>query len=198
MNISDYAKEIFSEHSHIVPKSEALDRRLLEITRNMYDNPKQRRDRSFDEIYEANECSVAEIALYRFNQNYLLNPRPWSVRDPRSYAYDNINILTTDTFEIKRWPEDQPNGQLASWFSYPGDSLNTLRNNISLVDYVVGAKVIRHKDFYEVGFHMIADGQSFFEYLKQSMYKKWQMVYHHERAIQDGKCIRNMNVKYGA
>ena len=197
MNIGEYAKEIFSEHSHIVPKSEHLDRRIRDITQRMCSNPIQRRDRTFEQIYEANECSVAEVALYRYNQDYILNPRPWSKADPRSYAYDNINIVTTDTFEIKRWPEDKPNGQTADWFSYPDDSLNTFRKNVALVDYVLGAKVIRHDSCYEVGFHMIADAASFCEYLKQSMYKKWQVVYYHEKAIRDGKCIRNMNVKYG-
>lgn len=197
MNITDYAEQIFASKPIILNKTQDLHDRIHQISESMFNNDRQSHGRTFEQILSANKQSVAEFALEQHCPSLVMNQRPWSKTDPLSYAYDNVDLRNNKTFEIKRWPKNQPNGKMADWFSYPEDALGTLHRNISLVDYVLSGKIIEHPEYYEVGFHMIADGPSFFKYMKRSMYKSTEMVYYHTNAMRDGNCIRNMNVTYG-
>lgn len=197
MNISDYAKMILVNKPVIVPKSKALESRILQISESMFNNEKQRNNRTLEQIIKANKNSTIEMALQKQCPNLIMNPKKWSSFDPDSFAYDNIDVETGSTFEGKRWSHDTPTGEIAKWWSYPADSLDTLRKYISLVSFVYGAKLIEHPDSFEVHFLMLAEGKSFFKYIRKSMYKKDEVYYNHYNAMRDGECIRNTNIKFG-
>ena len=117
--------------------------------------------------------------------------------DDDDYIDPNVNY-DDDTFELKRWPP----GDDTTWFTYPPDALKTMFKHINLIDYVICPKLIRHKDIYEVGFHMIADAKSFRSYLSPSKYvhpvykDRKSVYYNHFFAMNDGNCVYNNNIKY--
>jgi hypothetical protein len=196
MNIDDYAKLIFSKESFILEKTRELDDYLTDISNNIFNNPKQRKNRSFEHVYTSVKKMVVEHALVQKNIGFVHNPLPWDYKVPHSHAYDLIHENGCKTFELKRWPPNKPDGSTAEWFSYPYDAIGNFRKHLDIIGYLVGAKMVEHKDCYEVGYHMIADAKTFFSYTKRGMYEPTDLVYYHRDAIKDGNCITNHNVKY--
>lgn len=196
MSIQNYAKLIFTDESIIVDKTKELDDRLISISKNIFENSIQRQGRSFNQVYEAQKKTVIEDALVKLEVGFIHNPLEWNYKVPHSHSYDIVHSDHCKTFEIKRWPQDQPNGNLAKWFSYPRNAFKNFIKHNDIIDYIISGKMIEHEHSYEIGFHMIADAKTFMNYVKESIYKKDQLVYYHSNAINDGMCIMNYNVKY--
>lgn len=196
MNIRELSKLIFTDKPIIVPKDRIYEAKMTEMTDGIFGNEKARDGRTYEQVYASVKKSVAEIALWLHNPDFIMNPKKHDKTNRHTYAYDNIYKPLGYKIEIKRWPDDQPTGDLAEWFSYPTKGLSTFRDNLHLIDYLVGAKTIEFQDHFEVYFLMIADAKTFFSYTKKGMYNDKDTVYYHKDAMRDGLCVKNTQVKY--
>jgi hypothetical protein len=197
--MNEFADLMFRDRSFIIPKTPDLMNRIETMAREIHEKPVQNRGRTLKEVTENTKCVVIENAMTAIitrnsnSSDFELNPLKHDKTNPHSYAYDVIHKPSKKTFELKRWPDDQPDGSTATWFSYPRKSLETFQKNIGIIDYLVGAKLIEYEDEFEVGFHMIADAKTFMDNIFTSKYNpEWQIVYDHNK----GKCLVNRNVKY--
>jgi hypothetical protein len=196
MKIDDYAKLIFKQQPILVLKDSKYEDKMNDLVEGIMSRDQSRHGRSYEEVFAACKKAVPEIALTLMNNDFILNPLKHDKTNPHSYAYDCIYTPTNETFEVKTWNADQPNGKLADWFSYPEHAMNTFRKNLSIIDYILGAKTVEQADHFLVYFLMIADAKSFFKYTKKSMYKPDDLLYYHNNAMRDGMCLRNMQVNY--
>ena len=197
MSIHDYAK-LFIGKSFILEKTPELKDFIAHKAYELSKNRRPDDKRTGKQIFWSTENMAAEILMHHVDPKFVKNPwnENFNFRDPKTYAWD-VNY-DDDTFELKRWPP----GDDTTWFTYPPDALKTMFKHINLIDYVICPKLIRHKDIYEVGFHMIADAKSFRSYLSPSKYvhpvykDRKSVYYHHFFAMNDGNCVYNNNIKY--
>jgi hypothetical protein len=198
MFIHDYAKLLMPKNSFILEKTPELRDFIAHKAHEIFHNKKPGDKRTVTQVFWDTENSAPEFIMHQINPNFVKNPwnENFNSRDPKTFAWD-VNY-GDDTFELKRWPDDDR----TSWFSYSKEHLGTMLKYINLIDYVVCPRTIKHDDVYEVYFPLIAKAKSFSRYLKRSnyqhkVYTDQEIVYYnHFFAERDGDCIFDLNIKH--